>query len=257
VGNAFCPDQCAVLLSRLTAPLYKEQGSIDVIAVKQASCQPVLQSTTEQWGMHFVQTSAAVHLSWLTAPLNEEQTSIGVIAVKQASFEPFLQSSNEQWGMHSAQTNAVVQLSWLTAPLYKEQISPLNEEQTSIGVVAVKQASCEPVLQSTTEQWGMHSGQTSAPVQLSWPTAPLNEEQTSIGVIAVKQASCEPVLQSSNEQWGMHSAQTSAAVQLSWPTAPLNPMADRPHYPHFQTWLLALITVDPWYSNWYAGPVFI
>jgi len=82
-------------------------------------------------------------------------------------------------------------------------------------VIAVAQACCEPVLQSSNEQWGMHSAQACAAVQLSWPTAPLNEEQISIGVIAVKQASCEPVLQSSNEQWGMHSAQTSAAVHSS------------------------------------------
>ncbi len=43
-------------------------------------------------------------------------------------------------------TSAAVSLNWLSAPL--------NEEQTSIGVIAVTQACCEPLLQSTTEQWG-------------------------------------------------------------------------------------------------------
>ena len=47
--------------------------------------------------------------------------------------------------MHFAQTSAAVHNCWLTAHL--------NEEQISIGVIAVTQACCEPVLQSSTEQW--------------------------------------------------------------------------------------------------------
>ena len=92
----------AVHLSWFTAQLYEEQISIGVIAVTQACCEPVLQSSTEQWGMHFALPSAAVHLSWFTAHLYEEQISIGVIAVTQACCEPVLQSSTEQWGMHFA-----------------------------------------------------------------------------------------------------------------------------------------------------------
>ena len=98
--------------------------------------------------------------------------------------------------MNFAQISAAVHSSWLTAHLYEEQIS--------IGVIAVTQTCCEPVLQSSTEQWGMHFAQTSAAVHLSWLTAHLYEEQISIGVIAVTQTCCEPVLQSSTEQWGMH-----------------------------------------------------
>jgi len=49
----------------------------------QQCCEPVLQSTTEQCGMHFAQTSAEVHFCWLTAHLYEEQISEGVNAVKQ------------------------------------------------------------------------------------------------------------------------------------------------------------------------------
>ena len=59
----------AVHLSWFTAQLYDEQISIGVIAVTQACCEPVLQSNTEQWGMHFALPSAAVHLSWFTAHL--------------------------------------------------------------------------------------------------------------------------------------------------------------------------------------------
>jgi len=55
-----------------------------VIAVTQACCQAVLQSSTEQCKMHFAQTSAAVHF----CRLYEEQISIGVIAVTQACCEP-------------------------------------------------------------------------------------------------------------------------------------------------------------------------
>jgi len=50
--------------------------------------------------------------------------------------------------MRFAQTSVALDLSWLTAHLY--------EEQFSIEAVARIQACCEPVLQSTTEQWGMH-----------------------------------------------------------------------------------------------------
>ena len=39
--------------------------------------------------------------------------------------------------------SAAVHLSWFTAQLYEEQIS--------IGVIAVTQACCEPVLQSSTD----------------------------------------------------------------------------------------------------------
>ncbi|DBA89324.1 TPA: hypothetical protein ACH3X2_004768 [Trebouxia sp. C0005] len=40
-----------------------------------ACCEPVLQSSTEQWGMHFAQTSAALHVCWLTAHLYEFMNS--------------------------------------------------------------------------------------------------------------------------------------------------------------------------------------
>ena len=93
MGNAFCLAHAAVHLSWFFAHLYDEQISIGVIAVTQACCEPVLQSNTEQWGMHFALPSAAVHLSWFTAHLYEEQISIGVIAVTQACCEPVLQST--------------------------------------------------------------------------------------------------------------------------------------------------------------------
>ena len=93
--------------------------------------------------------------------------------------------------MNFAQISAAVHCCWLTAHLYEEQIS--------IGVIEVTQTCCEPVLHSSTEQWGMHFAQTSAAVHLSWLTAHLYEEQISIGVIAKTQACCELVLQSSTE----------------------------------------------------------
>ncbi len=94
--------------------------------------------------------------------------------------------------MHFAQTRDAVQFCWLTAHLYEEQIS--------IGAIAVTQACCEPVLQSTTEQSGIQFAQTIAAVQFCCLTGHLYEEQISIGAIAVTQACCEPVLQSTTEQ---------------------------------------------------------
>jgi hypothetical protein len=63
--------QCFVAGSLYT--LNEEQIPIGVIAVTQACCEPVVQSTTDQWGLHFAQTSAALHFCWFTAHLNEEQ----------------------------------------------------------------------------------------------------------------------------------------------------------------------------------------
>jgi len=76
----------------LTAHLYEEQIFAGVNAVTQACCEPVLQSTTEQCGVHFAQTSAAVYFCWLTAHLYEEQISIGLIAMTRDCCEPVLQA---------------------------------------------------------------------------------------------------------------------------------------------------------------------
>ncbi len=95
--------------------------------------------------------------------------------------------------MHLAKTSAAVRWCWVTAHLYEQQIF--------IGVIAVTQACCEPVLQSSTGQCGMHFAKTSAAVHWCWVTAHLYEQQNFIGVIAVTQACCEPVLQSSTGQW--------------------------------------------------------
>ena len=67
----------------------------------QTCCELGLQSSTEQWGMCFAQTSAAVHFCCLTANLYEEQISLGVIAVTQTCCEPGLQSSTQQGSLHT------------------------------------------------------------------------------------------------------------------------------------------------------------
>ncbi len=81
-----------------------------------------------------------------------------------------------------AMTSAAVHWCCITAHLC--------EDQVSIGVIAVTQASWELGLQSSTEQWGKHFAQTSAAVHFCWLTAYLYEEQISIGVTALKQDCC-------------------------------------------------------------------
>jgi hypothetical protein len=90
----------------------------------------VLQSSTEQWGLHFALNRAAVHWCWVTAHLYEEQISLGVTAVLSACCGPVLQSSTAEWGLHFALTSAAVQWCCITAHLCEEQIS--------IGVTARK-----------------------------------------------------------------------------------------------------------------------
>ena len=75
--------------------LYEGQIFIGVSAVVQACCKPVLQSSSEQWGLHFAENSVAVPWCWGTEHLYEEQTFIGVMAVIQACYKPVLQSSAE------------------------------------------------------------------------------------------------------------------------------------------------------------------
>jgi len=88
----------------ITAHLYEEQISIGVIAATQGCCQPVLQSSTEQWGRYFALTIAALLWCCIIAHLYQEQISTGVVAVAQACCEPGLQSSTEQRGSSFALT---------------------------------------------------------------------------------------------------------------------------------------------------------
>ncbi len=91
-----------------------------------------MQSSTEQWGLHFALNSVAVHWCWVIAHLYEQQIYIGVFAVTQACCKPVLQSSPEQWGLDFALNSVAMRWCWVTAHLYEEQIF--------IGVIAVIQA---------------------------------------------------------------------------------------------------------------------
>ncbi len=95
--------------------------------------------------------------------------------------------------MHFALTSAAGHWCWVTVYLYEEQILK--------GVITVTQPCCEPVLQSSTEQWEMHFALTSAAVHWCCNTAHMYEEQISLGVFGVTQACSEPVLHSSTGQW--------------------------------------------------------
>ena len=86
----------------------------------QGCCQPVSQSSTEQWGICFALTCAAVHWSLIIAHLYEDQISIGVFAVTQGCCQPVSQSSTEQWGICFALTCAAVHWSLIIAHLYEE-----------------------------------------------------------------------------------------------------------------------------------------
>jgi len=91
----FALSSATVLWCWVTAHLYKEQISIGVIALTQTCCEPVLHSSTEQWGKHFAKTRVAEHWCRVTAHLYEEQISIGVIALTQTCCGPVLHSSTD------------------------------------------------------------------------------------------------------------------------------------------------------------------
>ncbi len=91
----FAESSVAAPLWCVTAHLYEEQISIGVIAVIQACCKPVLQSSPEHWGMPFAESSVAAPLWCVTAHMYEEEIFIDVLAVIQACCKPVLQSSPE------------------------------------------------------------------------------------------------------------------------------------------------------------------
>ncbi len=91
--------------------------------------------------------------------------------------------------MHFAKNSAAVHWFRINAHLYEQQII--------IGVNAVSQGCCQPVLQSSIVQWRMHFAKNSAAVHWFCIIADLYEQQMFIGVIAVSQGCCQAVLQSS------------------------------------------------------------
>ena len=109
------------LQNRLTAgsvALHLHLWRLGAIAVTQACCEPVVQCTTDQWGLHFAQTNAAVHFCWLTAQLYEEPiSSSGQNAVSTVQCCYAKQA-------HSRQSfTAVTPMCWVTAQLFQEQIA--------------------------------------------------------------------------------------------------------------------------------------
>ena len=78
-----------------------------------------------------------------------------------------------------------------------------------VGVFAVTQARCEPILQSSTGRLGIHLILSRAAEHWCWVTADLYEEPIMIGAFAVTQACCQPVLQGSTGHW-MHLILSSA-----------------------------------------------
>ena len=61
-----------------------------------ACCKPVLQGSTELWGLQFASNSVAVHWCWDTADLCEQQILIGVSAVSHCLLQACLAEAPKQ-----------------------------------------------------------------------------------------------------------------------------------------------------------------
>ena len=92
----FAKNSAAVHWVRIIADLDEQEILIGVTAVSQSCCQPVLQSSLEQWGVRFAKNSAAVHWVCITADQYERESFIGVTAVSQGCHQPDLHSNIEQ-----------------------------------------------------------------------------------------------------------------------------------------------------------------
>ena len=67
----------------VAADLYQKQIFTRVIASTQACWKPALQSSTQQWGLHFALNIVAVHCWWVSADLYQKQIFICVIEMIQ------------------------------------------------------------------------------------------------------------------------------------------------------------------------------
>jgi len=152
----------------------------------------------QRWtvGNAFAKTSAAMH--WLLGHCPLVWAASLHRCICSDTTKLWASFAQQLWTVVNAiaKTSAAVHWWWISAHLCEQQIF--------IGVIAVTQACCEPVLQGSTGQWGMQFAKTRAAVLWWWISAHLYEQQIIIGVIAATQACCEPVLQSSTGQWGMH-----------------------------------------------------
>ena len=115
-----------------TADLYVDQILLSVVAVTQACCQAVLQSSTEQWGMQVALTSGAMNWCWVTADLYVDKILVGAIAVTQACCQAVLQSSTEQWEMQFALTTVAVHLLDHCRPVCRPNLDECSCSDTSL-----------------------------------------------------------------------------------------------------------------------------
>ena len=92
----FAKISAAVHFVCIIADLDEQEILIGVTAMSQSCCQPVLQSSLEQWGVRFAKNSAAVHWVCITADQYERESFIGVTAVSQGCHQPDLHSNIEQ-----------------------------------------------------------------------------------------------------------------------------------------------------------------
>ena len=106
-----------------------------------------------------------------------------------------------------AKSSVALHCCWVTAHLYQQQIS--------IGVFAVAQACCQPLLHSSTEQGAI--AKSSLALHCCWVTAHLYQQQISLGVFAVAQACCQPGLPaalSRAQAWQLPTEQCGTALLL-------------------------------------------
>ncbi len=75
-----------------------------------ACCQPVLQSSIQQWRLDSANGSGAVHCRWVTAGLYEQQSFIGVLSLPQPAVSLFSRAamSSGDWILHREVVQCVV-----------------------------------------------------------------------------------------------------------------------------------------------------
>ena len=156
-GRQFTLNSAAVHGRLVPAHLYADWifigvNVIGVNAMAQGCCQLVWHSSPEEQGRQFTLNSAAVHGCLMPAHLYAEWIFTGANAVAQGCCQLVWHSSTEEQGRQFTLNSAAVHGRLVHAHLYADWIFIGVDV---IGVNAVSQECCQPVLHSSTEQQGV------------------------------------------------------------------------------------------------------
>ena len=148
MGTAFCPEQCysALGLGPSCRPVGRGYLRKCIIRV---CCKPVLQSSTDQWALHFSLNNVAVHWWRVTAHVYEEQISMSVLAVIQPCCKPGHHTADGADFKWSAASNVIAGAAGFQASMLQHTQHKLHVMTVSFSSPAAQLAAGKRVVACT------------------------------------------------------------------------------------------------------------